>query len=445
MPSPHLPSPAHPLRAVVLSCDRWHVDFLGCYGNDWIETPNLQRLAAQGVTFDRHFAACVDPELSVRAWWTGKTQLPVPALEAPHDWPVGSLPRNGVRTVLFLESSAESASHTAPPFDEVIVASGRDDLEARESDTPFARLVVQVEQWLAQNHADDRPTLLWLKCRGIPVPWLPPQGFADLYLDDFGLVSEPESASDLTGGSGVPPDFPEDEMVEFAEEQDLSSEQERMPVDARYAHALYASYVTLLDRWIGRLLTKLEKQAGWAESLVVFTAATGQVLENVSLEEDVDAPADAPELPLRGELIQSPLIVRLPSRDTDDGAHAGTRRPALVQTIDLLPTLADWFGIPIFHEVEGKSLLPIIRQQAESHHEALMMGDGTGALALRTNDFLYIEEPSATSKTQPRELLFEKPFDRWDHSNIAAQSPALVDDLRSQLQDRLKSLEPGGS
>src|SRR5204863_9496231 len=73
-------------RAIVLSFDHLHLGHLGCYGNDWVETPNLDRLATQAVVFDRHFAEDLDPEAANHAWWTGRFQSLI-GHEAQRDLP----------------------------------------------------------------------------------------------------------------------------------------------------------------------------------------------------------------------------------------------------------------------------------------------------------------------------------------------------------------------
>jgi hypothetical protein len=44
------------MRILVLEALGLHLGYLGCYGNDWVATPNLDRLAADGIVFDSHFA-----------------------------------------------------------------------------------------------------------------------------------------------------------------------------------------------------------------------------------------------------------------------------------------------------------------------------------------------------------------------------------------------------
>ncbi len=44
------------MKIILIELDALHLGFVGCYGNDWIATPHLDRLAADGIVFDRHYA-----------------------------------------------------------------------------------------------------------------------------------------------------------------------------------------------------------------------------------------------------------------------------------------------------------------------------------------------------------------------------------------------------
>ena len=43
------------MNVIVVVCNSLHLGFLGAYGNAWIDTPSLDRLASEGVVFDHHF------------------------------------------------------------------------------------------------------------------------------------------------------------------------------------------------------------------------------------------------------------------------------------------------------------------------------------------------------------------------------------------------------
>src|SRR4051812_17401290 len=60
------------MNVIVVVCNSVHLGFLGAYGNAWIETPNLDRLAAEGVVFDHHFPENLTTLPTRRTWWTGR-------------------------------------------------------------------------------------------------------------------------------------------------------------------------------------------------------------------------------------------------------------------------------------------------------------------------------------------------------------------------------------
>ncbi len=65
-----------------LAIDRWNADFLGAYGNAWVETPAFDALAAESVLFDSFFATSLDLETLYRAFWRGESPTRVVASTA---------------------------------------------------------------------------------------------------------------------------------------------------------------------------------------------------------------------------------------------------------------------------------------------------------------------------------------------------------------------------
>ena len=59
------------MKIVVLEANGLHLGYLGCYGNDWVATPNLDRLASEGAVFDAHFAD--QPDLSLETPWQDRS------------------------------------------------------------------------------------------------------------------------------------------------------------------------------------------------------------------------------------------------------------------------------------------------------------------------------------------------------------------------------------
>jgi hypothetical protein len=56
------------MNVVVFALDACPTNCLGPYGNEWVGTPHLDRLASEGVVFDRHLADCPDLAAARRAW-----------------------------------------------------------------------------------------------------------------------------------------------------------------------------------------------------------------------------------------------------------------------------------------------------------------------------------------------------------------------------------------
>src|SRR5262245_60985566 len=122
-------------RAVVVTFDRLHSGFLGCYGNDWIETPNLDRLATEAVVFDQHFCENLDPAAVNHAWWTGAIQFPLDEFHQRQSPSlIDVLHSRGVRTSLIVESDGKNDTTIAPPFGELLTVVGYDGFDVPESE-----------------------------------------------------------------------------------------------------------------------------------------------------------------------------------------------------------------------------------------------------------------------------------------------------------------------
>src|SRR5437588_12104211 len=98
------------MKALLLTATGLRPSYLGCYGSDWVETPNLDRLAAHGSVFDDHYADDPDPIATRRAWRTGLYQLPTPAdAPAPDSIPdlLALLRKQKVATALVTDRGGE--------------------------------------------------------------------------------------------------------------------------------------------------------------------------------------------------------------------------------------------------------------------------------------------------------------------------------------------------
>jgi arylsulfatase A-like enzyme len=410
------------MKVVVVVARGLQAGALSCYGNSWIESPNLDFLASEGVVFDQHIADAVEEDGVRRVWRTGRYQLPASrdAGPLPSDTCadlVAALKARGIFTWLIRDTS-----HSAPTaFEEGWQQVDRITPPPPASeDTPLVRILEAVRAALKHlaGHAD---WLLWIELATPLPPWDVPEGFLEPY---FSAPAETTQDEDESSHAEAPGDMDE-EKTEILEPITGVMEVEIDPGDDTLFLRLQSSYagaVSYLDAGIGQLLEDLGQGAD--ELLLVLTADSGQQLG----EHGVVGPVRPW---LHEEVVHLPLIVRLPG-----GAEAGRRVAALTQPVDLAPTLADVYeaSLPSAH---GHSLVPLLQGEAEQVRDYACAGQRLGEKcewSLRTREwaFLLPEADGAPASRGPQ--LYVKPDDRWEVNNVVQHHPELVERMERTLR-----------
>jgi arylsulfatase A-like enzyme len=379
------------MNAIVISIGGLRVSWLGCYGNAWIDTRHLDQLAAEGFVFDECFTACPTPAGVRRAWWTGRFA------SSPASQSVMTLLRaHGVEMMLIHNCGppADSSTHDLDDFGHV---------QALDSAEPCAAVPDAARDWLAARRRHT-PFFLFLDCRGAHPPWNPPEEQLQRYAQAGGSdAADPEQSELDEIDRGAPA------VAEPAATGGLSE-----------AVLPYAAAVSHCDEQVGTFLDELRRHPDWNETLLIVTSDFGEPPQQQN---------DSATLRLREAVIHVPLILRVP------GAEHAARSPALVQSMDLLPTVLDAMGIAVECPLDGVSLLPITRWERQSVRDHLcfaMPGDGC---AIRTPDW-YLILPSAAAEPDPNTAeLYIKPEDRWERNNVARQFPEVVEELAATLRN----------
>lgn len=364
------------MNALVLIARGLHVGYVGCYGNEWVETPSLDRLAAEGIVFDQHYADQPDAAGAQRAWQTGCYRFPSSTNEAESTVPgptslVPLLELGGIATLQIGDRgirSLPSASALEQALDHL----------------------VSHKQWLLKV---DFGVLL--------PPWHVP--------DEFRSVSTTSDQEEEEG----------DDPCEFPE-LDSTEERAYMALQNQYAAA-----VTYLDSAVGQVVRALELRGLLDHMLIILTSDHGQMLGE-------DATRSGSRRLLHEELIHIPLIVRLPGK-----AEAGRRVPAFTQSVDLLPTLFDAFGVALT-PVHGDSLLPLANGQKDQIREYACSGIRVGDAvewALRNPHWALLLPVSSLATDCPAEPeLYVKPDDHWEVNNVGHQNVRRTERLRQTLE-----------
>ena len=352
-------APPAPKILVVVS-DTFRRDHLGAYGNTWIATPALDRFAAQSVVFDNHLIGSF-PTMPARAdLLTGRLSLTFMTwAPLPQDLPTlpqvlsdaGYLTMGIVDTPFYVRNGFGYDRG----FQDFVWLRGQGDarrmeerLDARatwrhESDRWVARTTTAAEEWL-ERHYDERFFLL-VDVWDPHEPWNPPDYYTRLYAPDYD-GRETETCYDDWREAGLSED------------------------DVRLSHATYAGEVTMVDRWVGRLIDKLDVLGIADETVVFFLSDHGYYFgEHGYLGKSVwDADLGTQSWsPLYREIVEVPLLVRAPEVEP-------RRTPALTTLVDVPATILDLANVAPPNGVVGRSFAPVLRGETDEHRDLVVSG-----------------------------------------------------------------------
>lgn len=409
------------MRTIVFVLRGCPAGWLGAYGNEWIPTPNLDRQAAEAVVFDRHISDCPDPGAALRAWLTGRHQIP--AIE-PHAGPLPTdspsilpaLRAAGVYTV-WVRANHPDTDAPAPFYagwDEVFDARPQ-----AEDTSPLDALIRSLPALLDQLAPLPR-WMMWVEIDRLLPPWDVPLDVFQAYVED---VDEEQAEADVNPetapGEGPGPAEP---AMPFADPPTGPFDRADL-AQWEWLHSTFAAVVTVLDAELGRVFDELYPRGLDQTATWIVTADLGY-----PLGEHGQVGLYRPWL--NEELVHLPLILRLPA-----AAEAGRRVPAFTQPADLAVTLLDLFGVtPIPEGFHGHSLLPLTRGEKDTLREYACSGlelNGAAEWSLRTGEWAFLLPVRPHPDGPPRApQLFEKPDDRWE-----------VNDLRPRHLERAEELE----
>ena len=291
-----------------------------------------------------------------------------------------------------------------------------------EENTGVARTVGAAIDWLTRRGDRRDPFMLWLDLFSPHGPWDPPQPYRDQYAtaepDEFeageegDLVEDMEDAEIDLAEVAVLIDVPAGAVGDVIDEAELLR-----------LRRTYAGTVTLVDRWLGVLQDALKRMGRMDDTLLVFTADQGE-----PLGEHGYVRRFRPWL--YEELIHTPLIVRMPG-----GRFGGIRHQALVQTVDLLPTILAALGLPPHAAVHGHDLLPLVRGEQTKVRDYACLGMDVEEFAIRTHLWHLIVPIEPDPDDPPRgPELYRKPEDRWDQNNVVGQHSEVAEHLELTLR-----------
>jgi len=140
----------------------------------------------------------------------------------------------------------------------------------------------------------------------------------------------------------------------------------------------YWGYCSYIDQQIGRILSALHDTDQWDNTIILFTSDHGDM---------VGAHGMIYKLGYCGydELYRVPTILYIPGK-----TKPRSRTDALVSNIDFLPTLLEASGISIPLDIDGKSLLPLVKGETEQHREMVFADCYNHSLICREKRYKFV-------------------------------------------------------
>jgi len=191
----------------------------------------------------------------------------------------------------------------------------------------------------------------------------------------------------------------------------------RQPDEMRRHIAEYYAMITHADAQIGRVLRALRETGRAENTIIVFAGDNGLALGQHGLMGKQN---------LYDHSIRVPLIFCGP------GVPQGLRSEAHCYLLDIYPTLCELLGVPIPDSVEGKSLVPAMRDPYELIRDTMYLGYKEYQRGVRDVRFKLIEYVVQGQRTTQ---LFDIQRDPWELDNLATETAhtAHVEQLRREL------------
>lgn len=406
-----------PRGVILVLLDTVRADRLGCYGYARPTSPHLDALAAEGARFEQVVSAAPWTLPSVAGMLAGQypERVYTSRLEASL---VEALQGAGIATAAFTEGGFVSKHFGLDRgFDHWTEEEGPVQvfLEPGQRPDPHSaggieRTFANAERWLEQH--GDGPFFLLVHTYEPHTPYTH---------HDFTEGLDP---------GRVGPAFTLAQQTALAANRMTLTDAER-----EYVKALYDGDIASADRFVGRLLAKLDALGLADEVAVVVTSDHGEELGEHDLANSFDHGHS-----LFDNQVMVPLIVRDPTK-----SFAGRVVEAQVRTIDVLPTVVELLGVPLEGELDGRSLLPMLTGPESEERLAIVGHTKTGfrRVGLRALGHKYIRLSNpveGSDAAQAMRQLYDLAADPHEQNDLAVERPQLADAFEQLLLER----RPGG-
>jgi arylsulfatase len=436
-------------NVLFIMADQLRADYLGCDGATWVDTPNIDSIAAKGTLFKHCYTnspVCAPARIALA---TGMRPHRIGALDNQAFLPAGARtyyqrvrdqeyyvgcsgkldlakpdgynglkgdrPCNygfGFTHPIEVEGKIHAGCHAEPfgPYTSYLKEKGlletfrenfhgrgyfgADDSALETEDFHDVYIGRRAVQWL-EERPKDYPYHMFVSFAGPHDPFDPPKEYADKYRDR----EMPPRVID--SGEGKPARV-RNRMVRI----DKRSEEELLHLRRQYCAA-----ITAVDDMVGEILAAAEARDDGRETYIIFSADHGEMMCDHSL-------------PIKHQTYEPswrvPLIISGP------GLPEGAVSDALVELIDVGETVADLAGSSRPDNIDAHSLLPLLRGETTEHRDHVITMERPYR-SIRTARWKLTENYNDTTE------LYDMESDPDELENVISENPEVTKRLRKML------------
>lgn len=414
---------------------------LSCYGQKHFQTPNIDRLAKEGILFSQHYAGCTVSAPSRSSLMTGLTTGHTPIRGNKEVKPEGQWPLPaGTFTIAKMLKEAGYATGCFGKW-----GLGYPGSDGEPNKQGFEEFYGYNCQRLAHNyyptHLWDNETKVILKGNSenkseVYAPELIHQRslqFIEKNKDKsfFMFYSTTIPHAELL----LPKKYLNEYHGKLMPEKNFKGAKPGDPdyKDGAYGtqpecHAAFAAMVTLLDKQVGEIMDKLKKLGLDKNTIVLFSSDNGPHQEGGGDPDyfDSNGPLKGFKRDLYEGGIREPMIVRWP-----DKISAGTKTNLISAFWDVMPTLSDVAGIKTPEKIDGISFLPtLLGKGNQKQHDYLYweFHELGGRKGIRKGDWKLVKYNIKNPKLAKVEL-YNLSNDIGEKNNVAASNSKIVKEL----------------
>lgn len=431
--------PSKPNIIFILADDLGYGD-IGCYGQQKIETPNIDKLAKMGVRFTSFYSGSTVCAPARCSFMTGKHtghgairgnvtlkpegQVPLPdsietiamllkragyATAAFGKWSLGFITTSGDPQKKGFDEyygyNCQTLAHNYYP-DHLWHNHDRIDLPGNlKYDSVYSADLIHRKAMAFLKSQHDKPFFLYL-------PYTLPH--ADVI---------------------VPHDAVYDHYVRKFNEKPVpvptTLDEEKSHYDS-HPHAAFAAMVTRLDKYVGEIMQTLKEKGIENNTLLIFTSDNGPHKEKGG--DPYFFNSNGGFRGIKRDLYEGGI--RVPFIAYQKGmTKAGSRYDQPAALWDLFPTFLQYVGLPASKNSDGISIVPAIKGQKQNQHAYFYweLHESGGKQAIRYGNWKGVRLSVSTTTNAPIEL-YDLRSDPQEKYNVAGQNPKIVKEIDSLMQ-----------